>query len=106
MKQNTNCYMVYQLPHSNQNVFRSFEDVPQPINIGDYCCVWANDDVEFDMDDRDICEELFTRFNVAHPKGFGAHSMSVSDIIVIFRGEESRLYYCDPVGFKKINYFK
>ena len=98
-----NHYMIYQLPRSNPNLFRSVDQLSKPINFEDYCCVWADDDVDFNMDDFTICEALFTKFNIAHPKGYGAHSLSVSDVVIIFRGDESYIYFCDSIGFKKVD---
>ena len=106
MKQNTKLLIQSISCHILIKIYsKAFEMFPQPIILGTIAVFGQTLMQSLIWTIAEICELLFTRFNVAHPKGFGAHSMSVSDIIVIFRGEESRVYYCDPVGFKKINYF-
>ena len=44
-------------------------------------------------------EDLFAKYNIAHPEGYKGRSMSVSDIVAI--GEDK--YYCDSFGFVKLN---
>ena len=104
-------YRIYQLPHNNNNLFRSLKKV-EAVDLGDYCCVWADEiEVEFndEVDRTSYCEDLFMKFNCEHPKGFGGHSMSVSDIVMLHDDEgEGRTdyYYCDSVGFKKVEVFR
>lgn len=96
-------YRVYQLPHNHNNLFRDLDSVNK-VDIGDYCCVWADELQSPEKKDLDVCEDLFRTFNIEHPKGFGGHSMSVSDIVMIADTEskERVCYYCDSFGFKKL----
>ena len=93
-------YRLYQLPASSDRLFMGYRE--GAVDIRDYCCVWANDDADFRGDDLDICEDLFAKFNANLPKGFGGHSMSVSDIVEIHVDGKMRFYYCDRFGFKLI----
>lgn len=95
-------YRIYQLPHNNNNLFRPLR-TERAIDIGDYCCVWADTLPETIDCDEAFCEELFRKFNIDHPKGFGGHSMSISDIVAIHEDDNVRYYYCDSFGFKKIS---
>lgn len=97
-----NFYRIYQLPHNDNKIFRSHKDNSM-VDLGDYCCVWTNSDVDFSKEDKVICEDLFTKFNVGRPKEFGGHSMSVSDIVVIYRDDVPKTYYCQPAGFDLVD---
>ena len=51
-------------------------------------------------------EEIFRFFNLNHPWDFKGHSLSVSDIVQIIDSHTNVLngyYYCDSVGWKKID---
>ena len=47
-------------------------------------------------------EDAFAVFNFDHPEDFRGHSMSVSDVLEI--EEEKSFYYCDTIGFKKVEF--
>ena len=50
-------------------------------------------------------ERLYTIFNEAHPKGYKARSMSMSDVVeVIDPVNGSKFYFCDTVGFKEVSF--
>ena len=49
-------------------------------------------------------EGIFTKFNVAHPKGFHHYSLSVGDIVVL-HGKESGAFFCDSAGWMEIPAF-
>lgn len=52
-------------------------------------------------------EEVYTLFNTSCPDGHVGHSLSVSDIVKVCHnqpGLEMGFYYCDNVGFKKIDF--
>ena len=51
-------------------------------------------------------EDVYTVFNTAHPEGYRGRSMSVSDVVEI-TGEDvvdPGFYFCDTIGFKKIDF--
>ena len=49
-------------------------------------------------------ENVFAKFNDSEVLGFSGHSMSVSDIVEILYGDNKGTYFCNPVGFKKIDF--
>lgn len=52
-------------------------------------------------------ESVFTKFNEDRPPEFTGHSLSVSDVVEICEGNESEevgFYFCDSIGFKKIEF--
>lgn len=99
---NKTFYRLFQLPHNHDNLFMHYDRVKDKVDIDDYCCVWADEFSSTSESDLDQCEDLYYVFNCKHPKGFGGHSMSVSDIVEIHRGDEVKRYYCDSFGFKEI----
>lgn len=49
-------------------------------------------------------EGIFTLCNTSCPPGYYGHSMSVSDVVEICDGKHKGFYYCDSIGFKKIDF--
>lgn len=61
------------------------------------------------FDDEAECEELedvFQMFNINHPEGYRGRSLSVSDVVEIVESKtvEPGFYYCDNIGFKKVEF--
>ena len=53
----------------------------------------------------DSLERLFFIFNEAHPQGYKARSMSVSDVVEVINPENgSKFYFCDSFGFKEVSF--
>ena len=53
----------------------------------------------------DNLERLFFIFNEAHPKGYKARSMSMSDVVeVIDPVNGSKFFFCDTIGFKEVSF--
>ena len=48
-------------------------------------------------------EDIYTRFNIDHPKDFKGHSLSVSDIVVLHQNGENTAHYVDSFGFVDIS---
>ena len=90
---------IYQLPISSDYCFRSYEEAKaHNFTYDDYVRVFATEE-----NDTGNLEEIFSIFNgtssPAWAKGYSARSLSVSDIVSI-DGED---YYCDVIGWKKID---
>lgn len=51
-------------------------------------------------------EYIFVTFNLDHPTGYCGRSMSVSDVLEIVEAiaYDPGFYYCDTIGFKKIDF--
>lgn len=53
----------------------------------------------------DSLERLYFIFNEAHPKGYKARSLSMSDVVeVIDPMNGSKFYFCDTIGFKEVSF--
>lgn len=48
-------------------------------------------------------DDIYTRFNIDHPKDFKGHSLSVSDVILLRRKGKDTAYYVDTIGFREIS---
>lgn len=51
-------------------------------------------------------EDVYRIFNTAHPEGYRGRSLCVSDVVEIPEGTdiEASFYYCESIGFKKIEF--
>ena len=50
-------------------------------------------------------EDIYTRFNIDHPKDFKGHSLSVSDVVVLHQNGQDTAHYVDSVGFRQVPEF-
>ena len=50
-------------------------------------------------------EDIYTRFNIDHPKDFKGHSLSVSDIVVLHQNGENTAHYVNSIGFQNVPEF-
>ena len=50
-------------------------------------------------------EDIYTRFNIDHPKDFKGHSLSVSDIVVLHQNGGNTAHYVDSIGFQNVPEF-
>ena len=51
-------------------------------------------------------EDVFAKFNWDHPENYRGRSLSVSDVVEIIDGAdvEPGFYFCDSIGFKKVEF--
>ena len=57
------------------------------------------------LDGKTTLEDIFRTFNLDRPPDFTGHSLSVSDIVVLNRGGDTKAYYCDSAGFVDVPSF-
>ena len=80
--------------------FRDWEcAITHGFDIADYKIVYRGE-----REKENILNNLWVEFNINHPEDFRGHSLSVSDIVVLWEPEEECLdwYYCDSIGWKNI----
>lgn len=61
---------------------------------------------EGEVDCNDL-EDVYRMFNIDHPDDYKGRSLSVSDIVKVCYnqpGLEYGFYYCDSIGFKKVDF--
>ena len=95
-------YLIYQIkdPIKCNYAWMSWKTAKRDINLMDYDCVYTD---SIDGEDPDaVLENLYEMFNINHPLDFNGHSLSVSDIVVLFDDNGCRWYYCDSFGWKDI----
>ena len=50
-------------------------------------------------------EDIYTRFNIDHPKDFKGHSLSVSDVVVFHQNGQDTAHYVDSSGYRQVPEF-
>ena len=50
-------------------------------------------------------EDIYTCFNIDHPKDFKGHSLSVSDVVVLHQDGQDTAHYVDSAGFRQVPEF-
>ena len=86
---------IYQLPVEHEMCFRGFNPGLK-FPLGEYKLAW-----EGELDAKEI-EDVYTILNLNPPEGYKARSLSVSDIVSATVDGRERLYFCDSVGWVKI----
>lgn len=49
-------------------------------------------------------EDVFVKFNMNHPTGYKARSLSVSDVVEVVADEKVKpgFYFCDSIGYQSV----
>ena len=55
---------------------------------------------EFFDNTKELCDNIYMKFNLNHPADFKGHSLSTSDIVKI----ENHYYYCDDYGWVEVKF--
>ena len=50
-------------------------------------------------------EDIYTWFNIDHPKDFKGHSLSVSDVVVLHQNGQDTAHYVDSSGYRQVPEF-
>ena len=56
-------------------------------------------------DQNTLLDEIYGKFNIAHPADFYGHSLSVSDLVAIRANGQVSCHYVDSIGFKELPEF-
>ena len=67
------------------------------IDAANYKCVYSGR-----LRENEKLDDLYAMFNDNPPADYKAHSMSVSDVIIINRGGDMQAYYVDRFGFAEL----
>lgn len=92
-------FIIYQTEANY--MFFTWNMAKERFNFDDYTKIY--DGVVKERSEESALEELFTMFNISHPIDYKGRSLSVSDIVELKVGGRSKFYYCDFIGWKKIN---
>ena len=115
---NTNKYGIYQLkdnPELNTFRFQGTESLKRLGIIKDnfdavtpenYKLVYLGELTELQgQTQSETLEAIYTKLNVDHPADYKAHSLSVSDIVVLHENGENSAHFVDSFGFTELPKF-
>ena len=95
-------FQIYQLKRSEETRELQFESYDrlkesgQTLNPDNYVKVY-----EEELTEGLSLEDIYTRFNIDHPKDFYGHSLSVSDVVVLHKDGKDTAHYVDRLGYKE-----
>lgn len=107
-------YTIYQVKENAENrdiIFEGYDYIKKKgivPNVSYYDEVYTGELREFQSSDNDIIlEDIFEKFNLEHPKDYKGRSLSVSDVVVIRKGdaengENVSIHYVDRFGFQNL----
>jgi len=99
-------YSIYQVKSDKllDFGFVSFEEAEKRNGVGSVVIDNYNKVYEFELySKKDITlEDIFEIFNIHRPEDFYGHSLSSSDVVE----HDGEFYYCDSIGWKKLDWKK
>ena len=105
-EQDKGTFSIYQLKHGDETRDLRFEP---------YDCLQATGNVvdkanyelvySAELTPGTSLEDIYTRFNIDHPKDFKGHSLSVSDVVVLHQNGQDTAHYVDSFGYKNVPEF-
>ena len=106
LPQEKDTFSIYQLKRDDKTVDLRFEPYDRLTAAG-HTVDMANYDRIYiaDLAPGTSLEDIYTRFNVDHPKDFKGHSLSVSDVVVLHQNGQDTAHYVDSIGYKEVPEF-
>ena len=106
LPQEKDTFSIYQLKRDDKTVDLRFEPSDRLTAAG-HTVDMANYDRIYiaDLAPGTSLEDIYTRFNVDHPKDFKGHSLSVSDVVVLHQNGQDTAHYVDSIGYKEVPEF-
>ena len=103
LPQEKDTFSIYQLKRDDETVDLHFEPYDRLTAAG-HTVDMANYDRIYiaDLAPGTSLEDIYTRFNVDHPKDFKGHSLSVSDVVVLHQNGQDTAHYVDSIGYKEV----
>ena len=105
-EQDKDTFSIYQLKHGDETRdlrFEPYDRLQATGNIVDR----ANYELIYsaELTPGTSLEDIYTRFNIDHPKDFKGHSLSVSDVVVLHQNGQDAAHYVDSFGYKSVPEF-
>ena len=105
-EQDKDTFSIYQLKHGDETRdlrFEPYDRLQATGNIVDR----ANYELIYsaELTPGTSLEDIYTRFNIDHPKDFKGHSLSVSDVVVLHQNGQDTAHYVDSFGYKDVSEF-
>ena len=115
---NTDKYGIYQLnddPKRDKFRFEGTESLKRmgitkdnfdAVSPENYKLVYMGELAELQgQTQSETLEAIYTKFNIDHPADYKAHSLSVSDIVVLHEDGENSAHFVDSFGFTELSKF-
>ena len=105
-EQDKDTYSIYQLKHGDETRDLRFEPYDR-LQVTGNVVDKANYELIYsaELTPGTSLEDIYTRFNIDHPKDFKGHSLSVSDVVVLHQNGQDTAHYVDSFGYKKVPEF-
>ena len=105
-EQDKGTFSIYQLKHGDETRdlrFEPYDRLQATGNVVDK----ANYELVYsaELTPGTSLEDIYTRFNIDHPKDFKGHSLSVSDVVVLHQDGQDTAHYVDSFGYKSVPEF-
>ncbi len=105
-EQDKGTFSIYQLKHGDETRdlrFEPYDRLQATGNVVDK----ANYELIYsaELTPGTSLEDIYTRFNIDHPKDFKGHSLSVSDVVVLHQNGQDTAHYVDSFGYKNVPEF-
>ena len=106
LPQEKDTFSIYQLKRDDKTVDLRFEPYDRltaaghTVDMANYARIYIAD-----LAPETSLEDIYTRFNVDHPKDFKGHSLSVSDVVVLHQNGQDTAHYVDSIGYKEVPEF-
>ena len=105
-EQDKGTFSIYQLKHGDETRdlrFEPYDRLQATGNVVDK----ANYELVYsaELTLGTSLEDIYTRFNIDHPKDFKGHSLSVSDVVVLHQNGQDTAHYVDSFGYKNVPEF-
>ena len=105
-EQDKSTFSIYQLKHGDETRdlrFEPYDRLQATGNVVDK----ANYELVYsaELTLGTSLEDIYTRFNIDHPKDFKGHSLSVSDVVVLHQNGQDTAHYVDSFGYKNVPEF-
>ena len=98
-------YELYQVDmrKANEIAFMPYDEIdPKKVWFKNYDMVNSGE-ISYNSPEK-ILSYLWEKYNGAGNSKYTHRSMSVSDVVVLYYDNFSRVYYCDSFGWKEIDY--
>ena len=105
-EQDKGTYSIYQLKHGDETRDLRFEPYDR-LQVTGNVVDKANYELIYsaELTPGTSLEDIYTRFNIDHPKDFKGHSLSVSDVVVLHQDGQDTAHYVDSFGYKSVPEF-
>ena len=105
-EQDKDTYSIYQLKHGDETRDLRFEPYDR-LQVTGNVVDKANYELIYsaELTPGTSLEDIYTRFNIDHPKDFKGHSLSVSDVVVLHQDGQDTAHYVDSFGYKEVPEF-